>query len=467
MPFRYGIAEMTAVPHLILRLDCDIDGGRSYGFSAENLIPKWFTKDPNSSYEDELADMFAVIEHAADAVNNLGERETIFDLWHNLYEYQEKWADAVGYPSLLWNLGVSLIERALFDAHCRIKGIPFAAALESNQFGVRLETIHPELAGLDLEKLLATSPLASILVRHTVGLSDYLLDDDIPERERVEDGLPQSLESNIRTYQLRYFKIKVNGDLDRDLHRLCRIKSVLDKEGCEYYWFTLDGNEQFVSVSDFQEFWSKLTEPGACTLSLDRLLFVEQPFHRMTALSQGTALDLASWKDRPPIIIDESDSEIGSMKLGLKIGYSGTSHKNCKGIFKSIANACLLEFLRGKHPDRSYFLSGEDLANIGPVSLMQDLAVMSILGIPHVERNGHQYFLGLKGFPQDIQCRVAETYPDLYKQKDGLVTLAIAGGKISLDGVNRIGFGGFDIAAPGEYFQERKNWKFESLDIHL
>ena len=34
-------------------------------------------------------------------------------------------------------------------------------------------------------------------------------------------------------------------------------------------------------------------------------------------------------------------------------------------------------------------MSGEDLANVGPVALLNDLAVMSVLGVEDVERNGH------------------------------------------------------------------------------
>jgi hypothetical protein len=60
-------------------------------------------------------------------------------------------------------------------------------------------------------------------------------------------------------------------------------------------------------------------------------------------------------------------------------------------------------------------LSGEDPTNIGPVALMQDLAVMATLGIEHVERNGHHYFAGLSAFPGDIQQAVISAHPNLYE----------------------------------------------------
>lgn len=37
MPFRYGIATMTWVPHVILRLTFEIDGTTHTGLAADNL----------------------------------------------------------------------------------------------------------------------------------------------------------------------------------------------------------------------------------------------------------------------------------------------------------------------------------------------------------------------------------------------------------------------------------------------
>ncbi|HCK51670.1 MAG TPA: hypothetical protein DIC23_00540, partial [Planctomycetaceae bacterium] len=89
------------------------------------------------------------------------------------------------------------------------------------------------------------------------------------------------------------------------------------------------------------------------------------------------------------------DARNDSLALALELGYHGTSHKNCKGVFRGVINACLIEFLNRQNNvgDREsrYIMSGEDLANIGPVALLQDLAVASSLGITSIERNGHHY----------------------------------------------------------------------------
>src|SRR5215475_10136431 len=64
-PFRYGIASMTEVPHLFVRTTVTMAGKSSIGLSAEGLPPKWFTKNPATSFEQDLPEMLQVIGHAA------------------------------------------------------------------------------------------------------------------------------------------------------------------------------------------------------------------------------------------------------------------------------------------------------------------------------------------------------------------------------------------------------------------
>ena len=86
---------------------------------------------------------------------------------------------------------------------------------------------------------------------------------------------------------------------------------------------------------------------------------------------------------------------------------------------------------------RQLILSAEDLGNIGPVALLQDLAVVAALGIPHVERNGHHYFAGLSMFPAPIQDQTARDHPDLYQRNtSGLLALQPSHGQLHLDSVN-------------------------------
>jgi hypothetical protein len=177
-----------------------------------------------------------------------------------------------------------------------------------------------------------------IRVRHTVGLSDPIVDDDIEPAERLDDGLPQSLVACIRSYGLTHFKIKLSGDAERDRGRLRQIAAVLGAESPRYA-VTLDGNEQFHDIDGFRALWDALVQDVLLAPLLERLIFVEQPIHRDLALDAATMFGLVRWEERPPMIIDESDGALESLRQALACGYVGTSHKNCKGIFKGVANA--------------------------------------------------------------------------------------------------------------------------------
>ena len=440
MPFRYGIAVLTQVPHLFLELTVKVDGVSQQGLAADNLPPKWFVKNAGETFDKELADMIAVIEHACETARELGEKETVFEVWKACYEAQKVWAQTQDHPPLLWQFGLSLLERALIDAYCRAKNVSFAKALRENKFGLELGFFNPALEGAEPASALPEKPLNSLNARHTVGLSDPLTDADIPDEDRADDSLPQSLKATLDVYDLSHLKLKLSGDSNVDFKRLEAIAKMLEARNRDFV-FTLDGNEQYKSLEDFRTFWQALVSQESLEGFMEGLLFVEQPFPRDIALSDNLKKDLLAWHGRPPIIIDESDAGLGSLAKALAAGYVGTSHKNCKGIFKSVANAALLQRRRLAEPERLFVMSGEDLTNIGPVALQQDLAVLASLGIDHAERNGHHYFKGLSMFSKDVQEKVLEHHADLYTQHNNFVTLNIQGGELSLDTVTNAPFG--------------------------
>ena len=434
-PFRYGIASMTEVPHLFVRTTVKVTGKSSFGLSAEGLPPKWFTKNPATTFDQDLPEMLQVISHAAKLAARVAhEPLSFFDFWRELSREQSAWADARHTAPLLANLGVSLIERAALDGFCRIAGEPLHRMIAANRLGLRLGEIYSDLGSAQPRDLLPAAPLSSCFVRHTVGLGDWLSPADIPASERVDDGLPQDLESSIREYGLRYFKVKLFADPERDLTRLRELSRLLKPATGECF-VTLDGNENFKNFGAFRDFWQKAAAEPALRELWRRILFVEQPVHRDRALSDDPGAALRGWPDRPPLVIDESDGALGDLPRALALGYVGTSHKNCKGIVKGIANACLLE--KRRRNGEAVLLTGEDLCNLGPVPLLQDLAMMALLGVEHVERNGHHYYRGLSLWPKDWQDTTLETHDDLYRRhRDGFACLQIREGRVALSSVN-------------------------------
>lgn len=461
LPFKYGIATMTEAPHAFVRVIARIGGRDFTGVAADVLPPKWFTKIADKPLADEVAEMLDVIEHSVTwCVGQIA--ASPFDFWRALSAEQSTWAESKSYPALLAGFGVSLVERAVIECVAKSANKPFWQLVRGDEFGVRLGECDAQLAGLTVAELLPTGPTRKAIARHTVGMADPIEPTDIDDTERLDDGLPQALTECIERYALRHFKLKVSGDIHSDIDRLQQIANAIAPRVADFS-FTLDGNEQFRDLEGFRGYWEQLTSADQLgevsgQPFLNRLLFVEQPFHRDVALSKKLAA-LKDWADRPQLIIDESDADLGSLPQALALGYHGTSHKNCKGVFKSIINACRLAMLARRDPNASPILSGEDLANIGPIALLQDLSVAAALGVASIERNGHHYFAGLSAFPAEVQQQTLQSHGDLYRNSNaGWPTLNIRDGQLDLSSVNAAPLGvGFDLDV--EQFTSLRTWQ--------
>lgn len=440
MPFRFGIATLTEVEHCFVKVEAEIDGTCVEGLAAEHLFPKWFTKNPETTFEEEVAEITRVVQHAVSLAQDI-EAETVFAFWKTLYDHQLSWAEAENIEPLLSQFGPTLIERALIDAFAKYKGTTVHALIRDNSLGIDLSLASPKLADFSPADLLPDAPLDTVMARHTVGLTDPLTRDAVLAEDKVDDGLPQSLEDCIDAYQLKHFKLKVCGQLDKDIPRLREIAEVIEKNAPSDYAFSLDGNEQFYTCQDFHDFWNKILDDSQLKRFFEHVLFIEQPLNRKVALSDAAA-DMKNWKELPPVIIDESDATLESLPRALELGYSGTSHKNCKGVCRGILNRCLINYLNKTEETDRYVMSGEDLVNIGPVGLLQDLTIQATLGNESIERNGHHYISGLRDFPEEVHRLTLEHHGDLYHAVEGgWPSLKIENGCLDLTSINRAPFG--------------------------
>ncbi len=452
MPFRFGIAVMTAAPHVFLQCRYEIGGQVVTGIAAEGLLPRWFDKSPEKEADQEIDEMLLVIRQAVGFARQ-ATAAPAFDFWRQVYQAQVTWAAEQGFPSLLAQFGVSMVERTLLDALARAEQSNLATLLRENRVGLDLAAIHPELAGRTPDEFLPAQPLTKIIARHTVGLSDPLTAADLTSENRIDDGLPQTLEDCIRAYGLRHFKLKAQGDVDCDLERLRSVAQVITAHCGNKFAFTLDGNEQYREFPRFVELWERIQADAALSTFFERLIFIEQPLHRSVALDPAVA-NIADWENGPPVIIDESDAELSALEQALQLGYAGTSHKNCKGIMKTTAHRCLINHCNATENTSRYQMSGEDLVNIGPVALLQDLAAQAALGNASVERNGHHYFNGLTPFPQQISQLMLAQHGDLYTEMDNdFARINILNGELDLTSVNAAPFG-VGAEVPMDGFQE-------------
>ena len=125
------------------------------------------------------------------------------------------------------------------------------------------------------------------------------------------------------------------------------------------------------------------------------IVFIEQPIKRQNALPLPESdMPARRWPRCKPVIIDESDDSLDAFPRAKALGYTGVSSKTCKGLYKSLINAA-----RCKAWGDGYFMTGEDLTIQAGIALQQDLALVSLLGLTHVERNGHHYVNGMASLP--------------------------------------------------------------------
>jgi hypothetical protein len=132
-------------------------------------------------------------------------------------------------------------------------------------------------------------------------------------------------------------------------------------------------------------------------------------------------------------MIDESDATFDAFAAAVGAGYAGVSSKSCKGVYKSVVNAA--RCARGRAG--RLFMSAEDLTAQAGLAVQQDLALAGLLGLAHVERNGHHYVDGFagQGAPAAEQADFLRAYPELYEASAGGVRLAIRDGTLSFASV--------------------------------
>ncbi|MFT5461905.1 MAG: hypothetical protein ACI8QS_000777 [Planctomycetota bacterium] len=393
MPFHFGAVKMVDMELLAVRVEIEIDGKVVHGHTESVLSPLWFDKSSDRTPIQKRDALLHGVRRAGEATIAAGSG-TLLEL-HRDSEGDER--------PLVSSFGIAMIDAAMVDALCRATG----------------RTLHALLG--------RPAPANHMSIRHTVGLADPLVAGDL--KERLNDDLPETLEEAVRQYGLRYFKVKVGADVEHTAERLRRISEVLRREAPGYK-LSLDGNETQTDTEAFGAWATQLSGDPALADIWSRILWIEQPLARHAALEGPLP------KIDKPVIIDESDGYDNAVVRALELGYSGTSSKTCKGLFRSLHSIAALE----EHG--SGILAGEDLTTVPMLALQHDLAVAGALGITHLERNGHHYVRGLGFLTEGEQALAMEHFPSLYHRlTDGTPALHIRDGTVDTTEVNAHAFG--------------------------
>ena len=436
LPFRFGIVVLREAPQVLLRVRISDSSGRAgQGIAAEMLAPKWFDKNPDLSNEQNFDQLRDSIRMATQLYLESSRPLTPFQLSMNCYRPQLRAGGAAGLNPLVAGFGPALLDRAILDAACRLEPTSFWEAIRHNLPGLCPHSEIEDLADLDWNRYLSTlRPLKSVHARHTVGLVDPITAANQLPEERVADGLPETLEEVVDFYGHRYFKVKVSGRLEEDLDRLESIAAVLNR--LEGYRVTLDGNEQFKTIGQLLDFTRRLQVHAPLQRFWRSVLFLEQP------LDRGIAWDypLQDADLGQVVIADESDGALDAFLRARELGYRGISSKACKGFYKSIVNRARCHLWNREKGAGHFFMSGEDLTTQVGVAVQQDLALAALLGLDHVERNGHHYVKGFAGVSSREPEDFLEAHPGLYGRVDGTVCLQIREGCLDLRSLGGPGF---------------------------
>ncbi len=431
LPFKFGITTLKQTSQAFARVVIETPrGAHAVGAAAELMVPKWFDKDPSLSHAQDTSNLRTVLRVAREAYLSDGKSTSAFGHFARHHNLHLKLCEKHGYNPLLSAFGPALIDKAILDALCRIKHVSFYDAVKSNLVGIdnSLEEFATIGADFDWSQMLRKlKPANSLFARHTVGMVDALTKAQSP---MLNDGLPDTLEAAIEHYGLRYFKLKLSGQVEQDIERLEAIAVMLDTKAPGYI-ATLDGNEQFSSSESLMALVDAIKSTTRLNNLWNAVNLIEQPIARSLAFDKK----LDCKKIGKPVIADESDGLLNSFIYAKAAGYEGISSKACKGLYKSVLNKarCVLW-------GDPYFLSAEDLTTQAGLGVQQDMALSNLLGITHIERNGHHYVDGFGIASHKEQEAFYKAHATLYHHHKSRTRLHIKNGLIDISSLDCVGF---------------------------
>lgn len=316
-------------------------------------------------------------------------------------------------PKLCTQVVASPFDAALHDAfgklHNRSAYHTYGADLMSHDLA---RYLGPDFQGEYLDRYVRRAPAARMPVYHSVGALDPLTAADI--KERINDGLPETLPEWINYNGITHVKIKLNGeDAKWDIERVVGIDRVVAETlgrgprrggGWKYL---LDFNENCPDVGYVLDVLSQIkarTPDG-----FRRIQYVEQPTARDLRANRTNRMHKAA-KLRP-VVIDESLTDLESLMLAREMGYTGVALKACKGQSHAMLMAAAAQKYR-------MFLCVQDLTCPG-ASLIHSAGIAAhVPGVAALEANARQYV-------PSANKPWEEKFPGIFKFTDGAMKTSV------------------------------------------
>jgi L-alanine-DL-glutamate epimerase-like enolase superfamily enzyme len=413
-PYQFGGRSVDRVT--ILNVNCRVRTGagrEAWGFGSMTLGNAWAF--PSVSQEVGLGAMVALAGDLRRITRACDEAGHPVDLFRALEpEYLRAAATVTRarsvpapIPKLCTLVVASAFDAALHDAYGKAFGLSSYATYGPSFMRHDLSRdLGTAFAGEYLDRYVPVPPRPRTLVFHSVGASDPLEPADV--RERLNDGLPNTLEEWIARDGLVAFKIKLNGGhLDADLDRVVRIDRVVTRiqatRRVTDWKYLLDFNEGCPNVEYLIEFLRRVREGTAA--GFDRVLYIEQPTARDLTRDRSNVMQQAA-KLRP-IVIDESLTDLESLLLAREMGYTGVALKACKGQSQAMLMAAAAQKF-------GMFLCVQDLTCPG-ASLVHSAGIAArVPGNAGIEANARQ-------FVPAANAAWETRFPGLFTIRDGVM----------------------------------------------
>jgi L-alanine-DL-glutamate epimerase-like enolase superfamily enzyme len=398
------------------------DGKTARGFGSMPLGNVWSFPSRVLSYDDTLGAMRALVERIARIAAGYRGAGHPIDIALDLEPPYRDAARAVAaerrlaepIPPLCTLVAASPFDAALHDAFGKAHGLncyhtygpEFMAHDLSHYLG-------PEFRGEYLDRYLARAPAPRLPLYHLIGALDPLEDGDV--RQRLNDGLPETLPEWIRADGLTHLKIKLNGDdLGWDVERVLRVDRVTAatqrERGVGRWFYSLDFNERCPNVGYLLEFLGRVREQAP--EAFERVQYIEQPTARDLKADRANVMHEAS--RLRPVVIDESLLDLESLHLAREMGYTGAALKACKGQSQSLLLAAAAQKM-------GLFLCVQDLTCPGASLIHSAGLAAHVPGVAAIESNARQYVPA-------ANRPWAERFPGIFRIADGTVQTGVLTG---------------------------------------
>jgi L-alanine-DL-glutamate epimerase-like enolase superfamily enzyme len=418
-PLKFGGVVTTHAMLLDVRIRVETRDGRSvWGSGSMPLAQTWAFPSRKMPADQTLAAMERLGERIAAWLRSATACAHPVELSHEFEPEYLKLADAASrelaliepIPKLCTLVVASPFDAALHDAYGKVHGRHVYDCYGPEWMNADLARyLDSQFAGEYLDRYTLRRPKPRMPLYHLIGALDALTDADV--KERLDDGLPNTLGEWIIKDELTHLKIKLNGsDAAWDTDRILSIDRVASetqaRRGCERWAYSLDFNEQCPNADYLVGVLRTVETKNPATYG--RVMYVEQPTARdLKAHPENKMHAVAKLK---PVVIDESLVDYETLLLAREQGYTGAALKACKGQSQAILMAAAAQKF-------GMFLCVQDLTCPGQSFLHSAGLAAHVEPVAAIEGNSRQYCPG-------ANVAWAAKYPGAFRVRNGFIETA-------------------------------------------